>query len=346
MLRQLARLTQPLPAAGPKAVAVAVYTDPADRLISAKESGTEGVACVDDAARVLDVLCDVWARTRLDWVEGWARGLLEFVLWMQEDDGRWINFVYDWEGTRNVDGITSLRGENFWHARALMAVSHAWLTFKDVRAEDALYRGLDHAVKKPAPADVRVLHMEVARRLIVDAERTTLLPALRLWAEEISSCRADGILMNSSTETGTPHLWAHLQEGALAEAGALLDESSFVDVARASALQLFVPIVRSGFDLPNVTPYDVASSVFALARLGLVTGDHSWAELASDARAWFNGRNPTGRPVYDRERGRVADGIDNGRISENSGAEANVAAADALLDDAVACARSMRGLRV
>jgi hypothetical protein len=152
--------------------------------------------------------------------------------------------------------------------------------------------------------------------------------------------------MNSSTETGTPHLWAHLQEGALAEAGALLDASSLVDVARTSALKLFVPIVRSGFDLPNVTPYDVASSVFALGRLGLVTGDHSWAELASDARAWFNGRNPTGRPVYDRERGRVADGIDNGRISENSGAEANVVAADALLDDAIACAKAMRPLHV
>jgi hypothetical protein len=346
VLRQLARLTHPLPAAGPKAVAIAVYADRADRLVSAKESGTEGVACIDDAARVLDVLCDVWARTGLPWVEDWARGLLEFVLWMQEDDGRWINFVYDWGGTRNVDGITSARGENFWHARALMAVSHAWLTFRDVRAEDALYRGLDHAVKKPAPSDVRVLHMEVARRLIVDAERTTLLPALRLWAEEVSSCRMDGILMNSPNERGTPHLWAHLQEGALAEAGALLDESSFVDVARTSALELFVPIVRSGFDLPNVTPYDVASSVFGLGRLGQVTGDPSWAALASDARAWFNGRNPTGRPVYDRERGRVADGIDNDRISENSGAEANVAAADALFDDAVACARTMRGLKV
>jgi hypothetical protein len=320
-----------------------VYTDPSDRFVLAKESGAEGVACIDDAARVLDVLCDVWARTGLSWVERWARGLLEFVLWMQEDDGRWINFVYDWEGARNVEGITSARGENFWHARALMAVSHAWLTFNDVRAEDALYRGLDHAVKKPAPSDVRVLHMEVARRLIVDAERTALLPALRLWAEEISACRMDGVLMNSSNERGMPHLWAHLQEGALAEAGALLDEASFVDVAKTSALQLFVPIVRSGFDLPNVTPYDVASSVFALGRLGQVTGDPSWGALASDARAWFDGRNPTGQPVYDRERGRVADGIDDGRISENSGAEANVVAADALLDDAVACAKAMRG---
>ena len=40
--------------------------------------------------------------------------------------------------------------------------------------------------------------------------------------------------------------------------------------------------------------------------------------------------------MYDRVRGRVADGIDEGRISENSGAEANLVAAEALIEDAVA----------
>ena len=344
MLRQLARLTTPLTAAGPDAVAVAVYADRDDRPVSAKESGTEGVACIDDAARLLDVLCDVWVRTDLSWVERWARGLLDFILWMQEDDGRWINFVYDWDGVRNVRGITSVRGENFWHARALLGVSHAWLTFRDVRAKDALYRGLDHAVRKPAPPDVRVLHMEVARRLIVDADKTTLLPAMRLWADEVAACRIDGVLMNSPYERDTPHLWGHLQEGALAEAGALLDEPAYLEVARESAEKLFVPLIHDGFDLPTVTPYDVASAVSVLDRLGRTTGEASWSALAADAREWFAGRNSAGVPVYDRVRGRIADGIDRGRINGNSGAEANVVAADALLEDAVACAKAMGGL--
>jgi hypothetical protein len=69
MLRQLARLTRPLPSAGPQALAVAVYGDALDRHVDAKESGYEGVACVDDAARLLDVLCDVWLRTRLPAIE-------------------------------------------------------------------------------------------------------------------------------------------------------------------------------------------------------------------------------------------------------------------------------------
>jgi hypothetical protein len=127
MLRQLARLTRPVPAAGPDALAVAVYAGTDDLPRMARESGFEGVACVDDAARLLDVLCDVWTRSRQPWAERWARGLLEFCLWMQEPDGRWINFVYDWDGTRNERGITSATGESFWHARA-RPCSPGWIT--------------------------------------------------------------------------------------------------------------------------------------------------------------------------------------------------------------------------
>ena len=154
VLTHLARLTRPLPAAGPSACAVAVYARRAEAVV-ADQSGFEGVACVDDAARLLDVLCDVWTATRLPWIRRWAEGVLDFVLWMQEPDGRWLNFVEDWDGTRNDAGITSVAGENFWHARALIGVSHAWLAFGDERAADAMHRGLEHVLTKPAPPDVR-----------------------------------------------------------------------------------------------------------------------------------------------------------------------------------------------
>jgi hypothetical protein len=341
VLRQLARLTRPLPAAGPDALTVAVYADAKDHTIEAKESGFEGVACVDDAARLLDVLCDVWARTRLPWAERWARGLLEFVLWMQEPDGRWLNFVYDWDGARNELGITSETGENFWHARALVGVSHAWLTFGDERAEAAMHRGLDHAVTKPAPPDVRALHIFTAQRLIADGHVHTLVPAIRHWVHELAVCRIGDVLMNSPYETGTPHMWAHVQEGVLASTAALLDEPELLEIALASAEALIVPAVRSGFDLPGIAPFDVSSCVYSLDRLHLATGDERWSSLAADARAWFHGRNPAGAPAYDTRRGRVADGIDEGRISENSGAESNIVAAEALFDHTLDVAREL-----
>ena len=128
----------------------------------------------------------------------------------------------------------------------------------------------------------------------------------------------------------------------LAEAGELLGDPSLVAIAAKSADALWAPIVADGFDRPSVTPYDVGCAVYALDRLARVTGDAHWEALASDARAWFDGRNPAGLPVYDRERGRVADGLDEGRVSGNSGAEANIVGAEALFDHVVATAASHR----
>jgi hypothetical protein len=342
MLRQLARLTRPLPAAGPEALAVAVYAGEDDRQTTAKESGFEGVACVDDAARLLDVVCDVWTQSRQPWAERWARGLLEFCLWMQEPDGRWINFVYDWDGARNALGITSATGESFWHARALVGVSHAWLTFADERAREAVLAGLDHAVSKPAPPDVRALHILTARRLIGDAGIKGFRSAMRGWSEELAECRDDGVLKNSLQEIGPPHLWAHIQEGVLAWSSELLEDPSLLEVAARSAEALIVPAVRSSFAGRSTTPYDVASCIYSLDRLHEATGGGHWAELAADARAWFDGRNAAAALVYDRRRGRVADGVDQDRISKNSGAESNIVAAEALLEDALEVARGLR----
>jgi hypothetical protein len=230
-----------------------------------------------------------------------------------------------------------VRGENFWHARALLGLSNAWLVFKDERAERAMSAGLAHAAEKPAPADVRAVHMEVARRLIRTGA-TTMVPVLDGWAQELAACRIDGVLMNSLEETGTPHLWAHIQEGVLADAGVLLGEDAFVTAAEASARELLIPVVEGGFDRVSVSPYDVSSAIFSLDRLARARDDGGWSSLAEDARAWFSGRNAAGAPVYDEDRGRVADGVDEGRVSENSGAESNIVAAEALMDRAMATA--------
>ncbi len=341
MLRQLARLTRPIAAAGPDAMAVAVYADRRGSSIPANESGREGVACVDDAARLLEVLCDVWTQTQLPWVERWARAMLAFVLWMQEPDGRWINFVFDWDGARNTHGITSVTGENFWHARALVGVSHAWLTFGDERAHDALRLGLDRAISRPAPPDVRALHVLTARRLIADAGMVELESPMRTWVRELAACREGDVLKNAELETGVPHLWAHIQEGVLASSATLLDDPELLEVAIRSADALLAPAVERAFAGPTSSPYDVGACIYSLDRLHEATGDGRWSRLATDARAWFDGRNAAGAPVYDRQLGLVADGVDEDRVSANSGAEANIQAAEALFADAVAVALRM-----
>jgi hypothetical protein len=324
-----------VPAAGPEVLALAIYEQP-DGVVAADESGFEGVACVDDTARLLGVLCEVWERTHVPWVERWARGLLAFVLWMQEPDGTWLNFIYGWDGRKNETGITSRPGQNFWLARALVGVERAARLLLDEPALEAYRRGLSVATASEAPPDIRALHLLAALRDGGDLDRS------RTWADELVACRDGDVLKNSSYEIGPPHLWAHIQEGVLATASTVLDDPGLLDVAVAGAEAVVVPAVLARFTAnPSSVAYDVSSCVWSLDRLAEATGDDRWAELATEGRAWFDGRNAAGVPVYDRERGLVADGIDHDVISANSGAESNIVAAETFLDEAAGLARSM-----
>ena len=340
MLRQLARLTRPV-GGSRGAVAIAVYADAAGVPIAATDRGHEGVACVDDAARALVLLCDLWTATRLPVVGAWAAALLEFVLYMQDGDGRFVNFVSDWSGTRNEQGPTSFAGGSFWHARGVHGLARASLTFDDPRVLAALARGIAHVRGAAAPANVRAIHVLTAVDLLRSGGTPELRADLEAWCAELAECRRDGVLFDDPDEH-EPHLWGHVQEAALAEAGAYLDRDDLVQVARASALRYLAPLIDSGFDLPTVQPYGVASALFGVERLAAVTGERRFTQLSERARAWFHERNPAGRPVYDRAAGRVHDGIDAGVLNDHSGAESNIAAAQALFPELVLSALAQR----
>jgi hypothetical protein len=107
-------------------------------------------------------------------------------------------------------------------------------------------------------------------------------------------------------------------------------------------MAVFAPAIESGFDLPRVQPYDVQSAICVMDALTAVTHQARYFDLAALGRAWFTGRNPAGVPIYDRQTGRIADGIDEGSVSRNSGAESNIVGGLALLDQAIAVAGQRR----
>ena len=332
MIRQLARLTHRVPSAGGRAVALSVYANDEDRGLAARDRGFEGVACVDDAARAVVLLLDLYRDTGDRRLGEWATGLVEFVLYMQLDDGRFHNFIRDWDGTINTDGPTSYAGATFWQARAVRALAKAHLVFRGPRVASPLARGFAFATQHPAPPDVRAIQVLAA----LDLMRVGLTPVLRetleRWCDEIAECRDGDVLLNAPGEP-TPHLWGHVQEGVLAEAGPLLDRPDLLEVARLSAHALLVPQIEAAFPERTVQPYGVAAAVYAMDRLYQTTGESAYARWRDHARAWFDGRNAASQPVYDRENGRVCDGIDDGRLNPHSGAEANIVGAQALLPD-------------
>jgi hypothetical protein len=334
VLRQLARLTRPV-AGAPGACALAVYADELDRHIPARESGEEGVACVDDAARGLGLFCDLWAATKAPRARARARELLEFVLWMQLPDGRFVNFIHDWSGRHNELGLTSVAGGAFWQARGLSGLASAWLDLGDERAADGFRRALALVRRAPAPPDVRAVQISAVLGVLRSGRCLDVREDLARWCEELASARRGDVLVND-LGADTVHLWGHLQEAVLADAGRLLGRPELVEAARRSAEAVFVPAIESAFALPLVQPYAVSCAILAMDALQTVTGDARYRRLAADARAWFDGRNPAGIAVYDRERGRVGDGIDGGRVSTHSGAESNLVAAQALFTEVAA----------
>ena len=213
----------------------------------------------------------------------------------------------------------------------------AAFVFGDEEAHEAYRNGLAAAAADEAPPDIRALHLYAA--LFGDDVEPFLAEK---WADELLACRDGDVLKNAELEVGVPHLWGHVQEGALAEAARALDRPDYLEAAIASAEIVIAPPVSSAFaGQTSTSPYDVAAAIWSLDRLAATTHDPRWADLAVDGRAWFDGRNTAGSPVYDRERGRVADGIDGTRVSGNSGAESNIVAAEVLLEDASEVARSM-----
>ena len=75
MLTRLAALARPLDVEPQHAFGLAIYADHTGEHFGARESGIEGVACLDDAARALVLWSDLWSRTKLPAARAWIDGL-------------------------------------------------------------------------------------------------------------------------------------------------------------------------------------------------------------------------------------------------------------------------------
>ena len=340
MLRQLARLTRRIPAAGDRALALSVYANDEDLALAARDRGFEGVACVDDVARAIVLLLDLYRDNGDARLRDWATGLLDFVLYMQRDDGRFHNFIHSWDGTINTDGPTSYPGGTFWQARAVRALAKAHLVLRDERVALPLARGFAFASETDAPPDVRAIQILAALDLIRAGLTPVLRETLERWCDEIADCRHGDILLNNPDEQ-VPHLWGHVHEGVLAEAAPFLDRPDLLELARQSAQALLVPQIERAFPDRTVQPYGVAAATYAMDRLYQATGEPAYARWRDHSRAWFDGRNAAELPVYDREAGRVHDGIDDGHLNPHSGAESNIVGAQALFPEVTAKASAM-----
>jgi hypothetical protein len=326
MLAQLSSLTRAVTSWNADAIAVYGKAEGVKWVATpANEQGFEGVACIDDAARAVHLYSTMIQRGAPDSVRRAATRLLRFVRLMRGTDGRFNNFLFDWEATVNRDGPTSYAGGPYWTARAALALVDGYV---NLGIGDCKELALE-AIQSASAGNIadRLDAMATLVQAVVLLARSTGDAALALlahtYAECIADCRLGDALLDEAGATQV-HLWAHEQEIALVRAGRLLGRPSLVQVAARSAEVVLRPSAEDGFRRPSTCPYEVSCVARGLLEVGSESGQGHLVAAAHLARAWFFGRNPAGAPLYDPMRGAFLDGIDDGRVNPDSGAESNV----------------------
>jgi Carbohydrate family 9 binding domain-like len=110
------------------------------------DASGEGIACVDDAARAALVYLTDYESTRDPASLDKARRLLNFVLYMQAEDGQFYNFILDRTGTINQTGNTSFKSSGWWAARGARALAAG---YRVMRSIDPTYASkLDQALQR------------------------------------------------------------------------------------------------------------------------------------------------------------------------------------------------------
>ncbi|MEE8437517.1 MAG: hypothetical protein V3S22_04175 [Candidatus Neomarinimicrobiota bacterium] len=114
---------------------IAIYAEAPD--YQPVEASGEGITCVDDVGRFLEVLeHSILVDGRLDLVPV-ARGMTNFLLYLSRDDGLWYNFMLA-DGSINKTHRNSAAEFGWWAIRGLRGLAAAYNIFRAVEPQGRL----------------------------------------------------------------------------------------------------------------------------------------------------------------------------------------------------------------
>jgi hypothetical protein len=334
ILRHVHRLTRSFVHDGQRISYIHVYArplgagpEPELEFITARESGFEGIACVDDVARAAILALQVHEETGSAVALRLARDWLRFVIYMQEPDGRFTNFIGDDAGTKNRHGRTSYAGGRWWTARALWALAMAWRVTGD---EDYLRHFLHGRLTPTRDLKVKALQalalMELYQRRPDDHLRQRICALC-----DIIVASGPGYFRDRSGQDEVA-VWGYHQLQAVARAAHLFARLDYVSACADTVRTLVMPVVADGFY--HIYPrqrdmqcaYSVSTLVAGLEELYGVSGQACYHDLALQCAAWLDGHNPAGQALYDPATGFCSDGISAETVSPHCGAESTIEA--------------------
>jgi len=276
--RHLEHLTEKIELYDDTVSIVHIYSNyPGYKWVDAKESGPEGIACVDDAARAAVVLLKSFELTHDRSKLAEARSLLKFVAAMETDDGEFYNFVLA-DHTINRTGKTSYKSFGWWAARGVWCMSLGYRIFKDVdtafasRLKDGIVRTFPHieALMKKYGEAKNAGQLRIPEWLVYESGAdvsSELLMGLTEYfrATHDSKVReyikklADGLMMMQDGNAATfPyglhrswetmwHMWGNGQTQALAGAGLLLNDSAMIRSAERETQGFYSRLLIQGY---------------------------------------------------------------------------------------------------
>jgi hypothetical protein len=240
------------------------------------DANNEGIACVDDVARAALVYLRYFELTQDSTVLPYAKRLLNFVLYMQAEDGEFYNFI-DKNLKINKIGRTSEKSFNFWAARGYWALGTGYRIFRGIDFNYA--QSLKNAFlncQTPIASllqkhdKFKVIQRQKYPRWLINetgADATAELLAgiveyLKADTSVILTTYAlklvEGILSmqqpSGSHYTGAFlswediwHAWGNSQTQALVEIGMILSRKEFIEAAQREADNYYALLIANGF---------------------------------------------------------------------------------------------------
>lgn len=129
----------------------------------------EGIACVDDAGRFMEVLeTEIIEHNRIDLIS-LSKDIMRFLLYMSRNDGLWYNFILK-NGDINTTHRNSVAEFGWWAIRGLRGLASGYRILKETGVDSVLYNRLRERIESAR------IHIEAAHKYypdVVDVDSIT-----------------------------------------------------------------------------------------------------------------------------------------------------------------------------
>ncbi|HEX6506527.1 MAG TPA: hypothetical protein VF221_02745 [Chloroflexota bacterium] len=331
----------------------------------ADDVSNQGDACTDDVCRAIVLACDVHQETGSLRAARLARRWSTFLphVEIRNRPGVYVPFVFA-DGRLNIGGFNSRPPSKWAQSNVARAWARLWQTFGDSRAEERFWQ-----VERKSTPDLKAIANRVdgdltAYEVCLEAGNVRavqqLRPRITRDVERIIAHREPaGYFSDFCTGAtprrlvGTVQLWGYHQLPAVARAARLLRRPDWLQPCETTVETLIDPLLETVFPtMPYAWPinraghprawpatpgrwcgtaYHVSSLVAGLTELFRATGEEAYAQQAVRVAEWLRGENPVAESMYHPIHGGCYDGMVDGRINRNMGAESSIEAGRAEL---------------